>query len=98
MELGFRERCGIAVVVILTGVGTSCCADADFANPPNPIEQSRDLFNCLARNPVHQMSHLTVSLIGALHGHVITGGFETALVWHSGWRSHRPISRCARQV
>jgi enoyl-CoA hydratase len=33
----------------------------------------------LARNPVYQLSRLAVPLIGALRGHVITGGFELAL-------------------
>lgn len=65
--------------VILTGAGTSFCAGADLSNHPNPIEQSSDLPHCLARNPVHQMSRLTVPIIGALQGHVITGGFELAL-------------------
>lgn len=65
--------------VILTGTGSSFCAGADLANPPNPLDQSSDLPDSLARNPVYQMSRLCVPLIGALHGHVITGGFELAL-------------------
>lgn len=65
--------------VILTGQGNSFCAGADLSNPPNPLDQSSDLPGMLENNPVHQMSRLTVPLIGAVQGHVITGGFELAL-------------------
>lgn len=65
--------------VIFTGKGKSFCAGADLSNPPNPLIQSSDLPECLAINPVHHMSRITVPIIGAVHGHVITGGFELAL-------------------
>jgi enoyl-CoA hydratase len=65
--------------VIFTGQGKSFCAGADLSNPPNPLIQSSDLPECLAINPVHHMSRITVPIIGAVHGHVITGGFELAL-------------------
>uniref|UniRef100_A0A7S3QJU4 Enoyl-CoA hydratase n=1 Tax=Chaetoceros debilis TaxID=122233 RepID=A0A7S3QJU4_9STRA len=65
--------------VIFTGRGKSFCAGADLSNPPDPLEQSSDLPECLANNPVYQMSRIKVPLIGAIHGHVITGGFELAL-------------------
>ena len=65
--------------VIFTGKGRSFCAGADLSNPPNPLVQSSDLPECLAVNPVHHMSRIAVPIIGALQGHVITGGFELAL-------------------
>jgi len=65
--------------VIFTGQGKSFCAGADLSNPPNPLIQSSDLPECLAINPVHHMSRITVPIIGAVHGHVVTGGFELAL-------------------
>jgi len=65
--------------VIFTGKGSSFCAGADLSNPPNPLIQSSDLPECLLINPVHQMSRIPVPIIGAVHGHVITGGFELAL-------------------
>ena len=65
--------------VIFTGVGKSFCAGADLSNPPNPLHQSSDLHERLLSNPVHQMSTVGVPIIGALRGHVITGGFELAL-------------------
>ncbi|GFH56159.1 hypothetical protein CTEN210_12635 [Chaetoceros tenuissimus] len=63
--------------VIFTGKGKSFCAGADLSNPPNPIVQSSDLHQDV--NPVYQMSRVKVPIIGALHGYVITGGFELAL-------------------
>ena len=63
--------------VIFTGKGKSFCAGADLSNPPNPIVQSSDLHQDV--NPVHHMSRVKVPIIGALHGYVITGGFELAL-------------------
>ncbi len=65
--------------VIFTGNGRSFCAGADLSNPPNPLEQSSDLYEHLCNNPVHQMGRIRVPIIGALKGHVITGGFELAL-------------------
>jgi len=65
--------------VIFTGSGTSFCAGADLSDPPNPLVQSSDLPKCLKMNPIYQMSRVQVPIIGALHGHVITGGFELAL-------------------
>lgn len=65
--------------VIFTGVGPSFCAGADLSNPPNPLHQSSDLPERLLTNPVHQMGTVGVPIIGALRGHVITGGFELAL-------------------
>ena len=65
--------------VIFTGKGNSFCAGADLSDPPNPLIQSSDLPECLAVNPVYQMSRIEVPVIGALKGHVITGGFELAL-------------------
>lgn len=58
------------VAVVLTGVGKAFCAGADLSNPPNPLEQSSDLPHALAKNPVYQMSRLSVPLIGAIKGHV----------------------------
>jgi enoyl-CoA hydratase len=65
--------------IIFTGKGKTFCAGADLSNPPNPIVQSSYLPECLVINPVHQMSLIPLPIIGALHGHVITGGFELAL-------------------
>ena len=65
--------------IIFTGSGDSFCAGADLSNPPNPIEQSSDLHENLKNNPVYQMSRIRVPIIGAVHGYVITGGFELAL-------------------
>lgn len=65
--------------VIFTGEGPTFCAGADLANPPNPLDQSSDLPEYLRINPVHQMGKVGVPIIGALKGHVITGGFELAL-------------------
>mmetsp|Transcript_2016 Transcript_2016/g.4359 ORF Transcript_2016/g.4359 Transcript_2016/m.4359 type:complete len:328 (+) Transcript_2016:56-1039(+) len=65
--------------VIFTGQGPSFCAGADLSDPPNPLEQSSDLPHYLRLNPTHQMSRIGVPIIGALKGHVITGGFELAL-------------------
>jgi len=65
--------------VILMGNGGTFCAGADLSDPPNPLTQSSDLPECLAINPVYQMSRIQIPIIGALQGHVITGGFELAL-------------------
>mmetsp|Transcript_16040 Transcript_16040/g.19587 ORF Transcript_16040/g.19587 Transcript_16040/m.19587 type:complete len:301 (+) Transcript_16040:36-938(+) len=65
--------------VIFTGSGNSFCAGADLSNPPNPLEQSSDLPEHLLGNPVHQMSKVSVPIIGAIPGYAITGGFELAL-------------------
>ncbi|KAL7428212.1 hypothetical protein ACHAXM_001174 [Skeletonema potamos] len=65
--------------VILTGAGKSFCAGADLSNPPNPLYQSSDLPHHLRWNPVYQMSRVGIPIIGAIRGHVITGGFELAL-------------------
>lgn len=65
--------------VIFTGAGPSFCAGADLSNPPNPLHQSSDLPHHLRWNPVYQMDRIGVPIIGALRGHVITGGFELAL-------------------
>ncbi|ACI64414.1 predicted protein, partial [Thalassiosira pseudonana CCMP1335] len=65
--------------VIFTGAGPSFCAGADLSNPPNPLHQSSDLQHHLRWNPVYQMDRIGVPIIGALRGHVITGGFELAL-------------------
>jgi len=65
--------------IILMGSGGTFCAGADLSNPPNPQTQSSDLPEYLAINPVYQMSRVRVPIIGALQGHVITGGFELAL-------------------
>ncbi|KAL3796754.1 hypothetical protein HJC23_010901 [Cyclotella cryptica] len=65
--------------VIFTGEGSSFCAGADLSDPPNPLHQSSDLPHHLRWNPVYQMSKVGVPIIGALRGHVITGGFELAL-------------------
>ena len=69
----------LLAAVILTGAGKSFCAGADLANPPNPLHQSSDLPHHLRYNPVYQMSRVGIPIIGALRGHVITGGFELAL-------------------
>mmetsp|Transcript_1706 Transcript_1706/g.2451 ORF Transcript_1706/g.2451 Transcript_1706/m.2451 type:complete len:294 (-) Transcript_1706:8-889(-) len=74
---GADANSNIPAAVIFTGEGSSFCAGADLSNPPNPLEQSSDLF--LANNPVHQMGRIGIPVIGALRGHVITGGFELAL-------------------
>lgn len=65
--------------IVFTGEGRSFCAGADLSNPPSPLDQSSELDECLANNPVHQMEQLKVPLIGALKGYVVTGGFELAL-------------------
>lgn len=65
--------------VVLTGTGRSFCAGADLSDPPDPIAQSSDLPEHLANNPIHHMGRIRVPIIGALHGFVITGGFELAL-------------------
>jgi len=65
--------------VIFKGSNKTFCAGADLTNPPNPLTQSSDLPECLAINPVYHMSRIKVPIIGALQGHVITGGFELAL-------------------
>ena len=65
------------VAVIFTSKGRSFCAGADLKNPPSPIEQSSDL--TLRYNPIHHMSNISIPIIGAVKGHVITGGFELAL-------------------
>ena len=69
----------LIAAVIFTGAGSSFCAGADLSDPPNPLHQSSDLPHFLRWNPVHQMSRCGVPIIGALKGHVITGGFELAL-------------------
>jgi enoyl-CoA hydratase/carnithine racemase len=65
--------------VIFTGKGTTFCAGADLSDPPNPLEQSSDLPDALFRNPVYQMSQISIPIIGAIQGYCITGGFELAL-------------------
>lgn len=65
--------------VIFHGKGRSFCAGADLTNPPNPVHQASDLLHHLTLNPTYQMSRISVPIIGACHGHVITGGFELAL-------------------
>ncbi|KAL7546309.1 hypothetical protein ACHAWF_009638 [Thalassiosira exigua] len=70
---------GIPAAVILTGEGPLFCTGADLSGPPNPLHQSSDLPHHLRWNPVHQMEQVGVPIIGALRGHVITGGFELAL-------------------
>ena len=65
------------VAVIFTSKGRSFCAGADLKDPPSPIEQSSDL--TLKYNPIHHMSKISIPVIGAVKGHVITGGFELAL-------------------
>jgi enoyl-CoA hydratase len=67
------------VAVIFTGEGPNFCSGADLSDPPNPLQQSSDLPDDLAVNPVHQMQQLDIPVIAALKGHVITGGFELAL-------------------
>jgi enoyl-CoA hydratase len=74
-----EENKKLLAAVILTGAGKSFCAGADLANPPNPLHQSSDLPHHLRYNPVYQMSRVGIPIIGALRGHVITGGFELAL-------------------
>ena len=73
------EAINSIAAVIFTGAGSSFCAGADLSNPPNPLHQSSDLPHYLRWNPVHQMSKIGVPIIGAVKGHVITGGFELAL-------------------
>jgi enoyl-CoA hydratase len=70
---------GQLAAVIFTGAGKSFCAGADLSNPPNPLHQSSDLPHHLRWNPVYQMSRVGIPIIGAVRGHVITGGFELAL-------------------
>lgn len=70
---------GQLATIILKGAGKSFCAGADLSNPPNPLHQSSDLPHHLQHNPVHQMNRVGIPIIGALRGHVITGGFELAL-------------------
>ncbi|KAL9182947.1 hypothetical protein ACHAXT_004226 [Thalassiosira profunda] len=66
--------------IIFTGGGKSFCAGADLSAPPNPLHASSDLPHHLRwNNPVHQMGRVGVPIVGALRGHVITGGFELAL-------------------
>lgn len=65
--------------IIFTGAGKSFCAGADLSDPPNPLHQSSDLPHHARWNPVFQMDRVGVPIIGALKGHVITGGFELAL-------------------
>lgn len=74
-----NETINSVAAVIFTGAGHSFCAGADLSNPPNPLHQSSDLPHYLRLNPVYQMSKIGVPIIGALKGHVITGGFELAL-------------------
>lgn len=74
----YHEDLDLAAV-IFTGEGSSFCAGADLSNPPNPIIQSSDLPEHLSMNPTYHMKRITVPIVGALKGHVITGGFELAL-------------------
>ena len=76
---GGQESINSIAAVIFTGAGTSFCAGADLSDPPNPLHQSSDLPHHLRINPVHQMGRIGVPIIGAVRGHVITGGFELAL-------------------
>ncbi len=62
----------VVFAVILTANGSSFCAGADLTDPPNPLEQSMDLPECLQRNPAYQLSRVPVPIIGALRGHVRT--------------------------
>jgi len=81
-SLAQRDRDGdddTIAAVIFTGEGRSFCAGADLSDPPSPIDQASDLPHHLYNNPVYQMSKVGVPIIGALKGHVITGGFELAL-------------------
>ncbi len=78
-EIADNHKFDDIVAVIFTGSGGSFCVGADLNNPPNPLEQSSDLYENLLNNPVYQMSRIQVPIIGALKGYVITGGFELAL-------------------
>lgn len=67
---GDNDESSIVCAVILTSSGTSFCAGADLTDPPNPLEQSMDLPECLERNPAYQISRIPVPVIGALQGYV----------------------------
>lgn len=69
-------------VVVVAGTGTSFCAGADLTHLLEVVRSGAEPFEFLAEVSASftRIEHAPKPVIGALHGHVVGGGLELALV------------------